>query len=73
MFLAHESNGLATLEEYASGEAYEGRRDLGNTQPVDGVRFKGRGDPAHRPEQLRPVRGAALGGPGSGWATSGRG
>ena len=30
-------------EELASGEAYEGRSDLGNTQPGDGVRYKGRG------------------------------
>jgi hypothetical protein len=29
--------------EFASGAAYEGRRDLGNTQKGDGVRFKGRG------------------------------
>lgn len=41
--LAHESAGLRTTTEYASGAAYEGRRDLGNTQPGDGVRFKGRG------------------------------
>ena len=27
----------------ASGKAYEGRGDLGNTEPGDGVRFKGRG------------------------------
>lgn len=40
---AHETNGFDTLEEYASGAAYEGRSDLGNTQPGDGVRFKGRG------------------------------
>jgi putative chitinase len=38
-----ESDGFCTTEEYASGAAYEGRRDLGNTQPGDGVRFKGRG------------------------------
>lgn len=38
-----ESDRLRTAEEYASGAAYEGRRDLGNTQPGDGVRFKGRG------------------------------
>ena len=41
--LGHESAGFATLEEYASGEAYEGRADLGNTQPGDGRRYKGRG------------------------------
>lgn len=41
--LAHESAGFKTTVEYASGEAYEGRRDLGNTQPGDGKRFKGRG------------------------------
>jgi len=31
------------IEEYASGEAYEGRLDLGNNQAGDGKRFKGRG------------------------------
>lgn len=41
--LAHESAGFQTLEEYASGAAYEGRKDLGNTVKGDGVRFKGRG------------------------------
>jgi putative chitinase len=41
--IAHESDGFSTTEEYASGAAYEGRSDLGNTQPGDGVRFKGRG------------------------------
>ena len=41
--LAHESGGLQYMEEIASGAAYEGRTDLGNTQPGDGVRFKGRG------------------------------
>ena len=30
-------------EAWASGEAYEGRTDLGNTKPGDGKRFKGRG------------------------------
>lgn len=40
---AHETDGFKTLEEYASGKAYEGRKDLGNTEPGDGVRFKGRG------------------------------
>lgn len=41
--LAHESDGYCTTEEYASGAAYEGRADLGNTEPGDGKRFKGRG------------------------------
>ncbi|MBB4267368.1 glycoside hydrolase family 19 protein [Roseospira visakhapatnamensis] len=41
--LAHESNRFRTTEEYASGAAYEGRRDLGNTRPGDGRRYKGRG------------------------------
>jgi len=40
---AEESDGFCTTEEYASGQAYEGRKDLGNTTPGDGVRFKGRG------------------------------
>jgi hypothetical protein len=31
------------IPEYASGEAYEGREDLGNIHPGDGVRYKGRG------------------------------
>jgi len=40
--IGHESGGLYYTEEIASGAAYEGRADLGNTQPGDGVRFKGR-------------------------------
>ncbi|MHB8682834.1 MAG: glycoside hydrolase family 19 protein [Dehalococcoidia bacterium] len=41
--LCHESDDLAFMQEIASGTAYEGRADLGNTEPGDGVRFKGRG------------------------------
>jgi putative chitinase len=41
--VGHESEQLRYTEELASGAAYEGRKDLGNTQPGDGVRFKGRG------------------------------
>lgn len=40
---AHESVGYRFTEEIASGAEYEGRKDLGNTHPGDGVRFKGRG------------------------------
>lgn len=41
--LAHESGGFRYMEEIASGAAYEGRADLGNTQAGDGRRYKGRG------------------------------
>lgn len=41
--VSHESGGFRWVEEIASGSAYEGRLDLGNNQPGDGVRFKGRG------------------------------
>lgn len=40
--LAEESGSWKWDQEIASGKAYEGRQDLGNTQPGDGVRFKGR-------------------------------
>ena len=38
----HES-AFIYLKEFASGSAYEGRADLGNTQSGDGMRYKGRG------------------------------
>lgn len=41
--VAQESGQLAFTEELASGVAYEGRSDLGNVEPGDGARFKGRG------------------------------
>lgn len=41
--IAHESDGFKTTVEYASGKAYEGRANLGNTSPGDGVKYKGRG------------------------------
>ena len=41
--IGHESGQLKYSEEIASGAAYEGRKDLGNTQKGDGKRFKGRG------------------------------
>src|SRR4051812_22295486 len=40
---AHESDHFKTATEYASGDSYEGRKDLGNVQQGDGRRFKGRG------------------------------
>lgn len=41
--LALESGELRWWQEFATGEAYEGRANLGNTQPGDGPRYKGRG------------------------------
>lgn len=43
---AHETGGFATFREYGSDayfRRYDGRKDLGNTQPGDGARFRGRG------------------------------
>jgi len=40
---AHESGELLYMREIASGEAYEGRADLGNTRSGDGPRYKGGG------------------------------
>jgi predicted chitinase len=41
--ILHESGMLAYTEELADGSAYEGRKDLGNTEAGDGKLFKGRG------------------------------
>lgn len=41
--IGHESGGLQFTREIAGGQAYEGRADLGNTEPGDGPRFRGRG------------------------------
>lgn len=40
--IGHESGGLAYFSELANGSAYEGRKDLGNTQSGDGIKYKGR-------------------------------
>jgi putative chitinase len=40
---AHESGGGRYKKELASGWDYEGRDDLGNTEPGDGPRYKGAG------------------------------
>ena len=41
--IAHESGELRYVEELATGEAYEGRDDLGNLYTGDGIKYKGRG------------------------------
>ena len=40
---SHESVCGVYTKELASGQAYEGRKDLGNTQIGDGKKFKGAG------------------------------
>jgi putative chitinase len=40
---AEESGGLKWMEELASGEAYQGRKDLGDIYPGDGPKYKGAG------------------------------
>ena len=39
----HETGRYRWMQEIADGSAYEGRTDLGNTQPGDGTKFKGAG------------------------------
>ena len=41
--IAHESGEFKYVKELASGDEYEGRKDLGNISIGDGVRYKGRG------------------------------
>nr|WP_070291069.1 glycoside hydrolase family 19 protein [Janthinobacterium sp. HH106] len=41
--VGHESGQLRYVRELASGQAYEGRADLGNVRAGDGIRFRGRG------------------------------
>lgn len=41
--LALESGELRYWTELSDGSLYEGRKDLGNTEPGDGPRFRGRG------------------------------
>jgi putative chitinase len=41
--VGHESGQLQYVEELASGDAYEHRKDLGNTWPGDGRTYKGHG------------------------------
>lgn len=41
--VAHETGEFRYMREIDSGAGYEGRTDLGNTQPGDGPRYKGGG------------------------------
>lgn len=59
--VAHESDSLRALEEYASGDEYENRLDLGNLRVGDGRRFKGRGLLMITGRAMYHVAGRALG------------
>lgn len=41
--IGHESGRFIYVKEIASGIAYEGRKDLGNVNKGDGIKYKGRG------------------------------
>lgn len=41
--IGHECNGLLWMEELGTGKQYNGRADLGNTEPGDGEKYKGHG------------------------------
>lgn len=59
--VAVESEQFLYNREIADGSDYEGRLDLGNTEPGDGIRYAGRGDIELTGRAVARAAGAAFG------------